>query len=149
MNFIQTTAPTWLAGVNVNYYKHIQYGSINKENLAVIIPSDAVSPTPCIINFHGGSFIFGDKEDIWDDAAKQAIVKDYVDNGICFISVNYELMSVYDESEGLIASMDSATMAVQWIKFYADIFNIDKNNIALMGGSAGAGIAILEKVLPL
>jgi hypothetical protein len=141
MSLINSTLPVWLTGSDATFYKNILFGETNIEALDIIVPS-AASPTPCIINFHGGSFIFGDKTDVWDDAEKQAIVKQYVDDGICFISVNYRLISVINERTGVLSSFESAALAVQWVKFYADDFNIDKNNIALMGGSAGGGIAM-------
>ena len=142
MNFIKTSPPSWLSGVNVDYYDSIQYGKNNIQNMDIIIPTDESFATPCIINIHGGSFVYGDKTDIWDDAGKQAIVKNYVDVGIAYISINYDLMELYNEKKGIMSSIESCIYALQWIKYHADVFNIDKNNIGFNGGSAGGGIGL-------
>ncbi|MFT6835647.1 MAG: acetyl esterase/lipase [Francisellaceae bacterium] len=142
MNFIQTTPFSWLSGVNTKLYFGIQYGSINKERLDVIVPTDATEPTPAIINIHGGSFVFGSKENSYDSTEEQLEVKSYVDDGIAYISLSYDLLEFYNEKKGIISCMDSCTIALQFVKYYADFFNIDKTKIALSGGSAGAGIAL-------
>tara|TARA_R110000787_G_scaffold260627_1_gene365835 strand:+ start:1438 stop:2391 length:954 start_codon:yes stop_codon:yes gene_type:complete len=142
MRYLNTPPPSWTSGVNVTFYDSIQYGNANINNMDIFLPSDEVTPTGCIINLHGGGFIYGDKGDIYDDATKQAVVKEYLNQGIAYISINYTLIQQFNETVGIMPCMDSSVLALQFVKFYADSFNIDKNNIALNGGSSGGGIAL-------
>ena len=142
MRYLNTPPPSWTNGVNVTFYSNIQYGESNINNMDIFIPSDAVTPTGCIINIHGGSFIYGDKSDIYDDAEKQAVIKEYLRQGIAYVTINYTLVQQFNETVGIMPCMDSCVLALQFIKFYADSFNINKANIALNGGSSGGGIAL-------
>tara|TARA_R110002012_G_scaffold268929_1_gene452923 strand:- start:206 stop:1159 length:954 start_codon:yes stop_codon:yes gene_type:complete len=142
MGFINSTPPSWVDSTSTKFYRNIQYGDVNITNLDLMAPQGTGAPTPCIINIHGGSFAYGDKTDIYEDLIDQGIILDYLDKGIAYVSINYKLVSQFEEVSGIKRCFDSAVLAIQFIKYYADIFNIDKNKIALNGGSAGGGISL-------
>jgi acetyl esterase/lipase len=140
--YIDTPPFAWLSSVNALFYNNISYSSGSKQDYSVIMPADATEKTPCIVYIHGGSFVYGDKTDIWNTLEEQEIIVDYVNEGICFISINYDLLQLYNEIDGISSCMQSCALALQTIKYNADFYNIDKDKIVLMGGSAGAGIAL-------
>ena len=142
MSFINSTPPTWITTSNVKFYSGIQYGEKNINNLDVIVPTNVQDKTPLIINIHGGSFIFGDKTDIYDTDTEQNNINTYLDEGIAYASINYTLINQFYEKSGIKRCMDSAVLAIQFLKYYGDLFNIDKNKIAINGGSAGGGIGL-------
>jgi hypothetical protein len=142
MGFINSTQPTWITTSNVKFYSGLQYGKTNITNLDIIVPTDAQSATPLIINIHGGSFIFGDKADIYDTNTEQNNINAYLAEGIAYASINYTLINQFYEKSGIKRCFDSSVLAIQFLKYYADLFNIDKNKVAINGGSAGGGIGL-------
>ena len=85
-------------------------------------------PRPLLVLIHGGGWTGGDKK----MAPEQ--VQPYIDKGISFASINYRLTS----EAPLPAPVHDAARAIQFIRSKSAEWNIDKNRIALTGGSAGA-----------
>lgn len=142
MGFINSTPPTWIQNANVKFYSGLQYGETNITNLDIIVPTNVQLATPLIINIHGGSFIFGDKTDIYDTNTEQNNINAYLDEGIAYASINYTLINQFNEKSGIKRCFDSSVLAIQFLKYYADLFNIDKTKVAINGGSAGGGIGL-------
>lgn len=87
---------------------------------------------PTIINFHGGGYMAGNKK------YRSGVAGYYVDKlDICVINVGYHLCEKHPFPQFTIDSMN----AIQWIFDHADEYNLDKDNIFVMGDSAGAQIA--------
>ena len=85
-------------------------------------------PRPLLVYIHGGGWTSGDKKQ------KPANFKPFLNKGISYAAVNYRLSG----EAPLPAPVHDAARAIQFIRSKADEWNIDKNRIALTGGSAGA-----------
>ena len=90
--------------------------------------AEGEGPRPLHVYIHGGGWIGGDKKSGWKDA------KTWLDKGISYASVNYRLTG----EAPLPAPVHDAARAIQFIKSKAEEWNIQKDNIVLSGGSAGA-----------
>jgi acetyl esterase/lipase len=89
-------------------------------------------PTPVVIYIHGGGFVGGDKS----GARRDKLVKRCLDAGVSFAAVNYRFLSA---DVPIQAVLRDCARAVQFIRYQAAKWNIDKPRIACFGESAGAG----------
>jgi acetyl esterase/lipase len=90
-------------------------------------------PTPLVVFIHGGGFVGGDKS-----SASAAAIKQCLDAGVTFASINYRFRSEVPINTVL---RDSAR-AIQFLRSKADEFHLDKSRVAAFGGSAGAGTSL-------
>lgn len=90
--------------------------------------AEGEGPRPLLVHIHGGGWTGGDK--------KQNIksVQPFLDKGISYASINYRLTGEVP----LPAPVHDAARAIQFIRSKAGPWNIKKDRIALIGGSAGA-----------
>ena len=90
-------------------------------------------PTPLVVFIHGGGFVGGDKSGVSAAAIKQCL-----DAGVSFASINYRFRT---EAPINTVLRDSAR-AIQFLRYRADEFHLDKSRVAAFGGSAGAGTSL-------
>jgi len=93
-------------------------------------------PTPLVIYIHGGGFTAGDKSKYY---AANDMVR-FLENGVSVAVINYRFLN--SPPYGILGCMHDSKRFLQYIRFHAPKFNIDKNRIAMIGGSAGAGTAL-------
>jgi hypothetical protein len=98
--------------------------------------ADSKTPTPLVIYIHGGGFIGGDKSKYHESAD---LVR-FLDAGVSVATINYRFMN--EAPYGILGSMNDSKYFVQYVRYHAKKYNIDKNRIACSGGSAGAGTAL-------
>lgn len=99
-----------------------------------LVPSD--KPTPLLVNIHGGGFRGGDKR----TKISGDLIKNMNKEGISVASINYRLTK-----EGLLkegknmypAPMHDGARALQFLRYNASKYNLDKTKFAATGGSAG------------
>jgi acetyl esterase/lipase len=113
----------------------VVYGSHPNNVLDVwLVPSD--TPTPLVVFIHGGGFRGGDKRMDWENSLIENMHKE----GISVASINYRLTE-----EGLLregknmypAPMHDGARALQFLRYSASKYNLDKTSFAATGGSAG------------
>ena len=112
-----------------------KYGPHNLNNFDIWL-AKSEKPTPLVIYIHGGGFTGGDK-------SKYYLSHDwprFLEKGISVATINYRFMN--EAPYGILSSMNDAKRFVQFIRFHAQKYNIDKTQIACTGGSAGAGTAL-------
>lgn len=124
---------------NFNFYENIPYGDYPRNKLDLLIPA-ASTPTGMVIYIHGGGFEAGDKSGAYD-AQGQLIIQALLANNIAFAAINYRFIEENDQ-EGILKSLSDTARAVQFIKYFAELINIRKDRIVLLGGSAGAGASL-------
>jgi len=90
-------------------------------------------PTPLIVFIHGGGFVGGDKS-----SASAAAIKQCLDAGVSFASINYRFRT---EAPINTVLRDSAR-AIQFLRHQAGELHLDKTRVAAFGGSAGAGTSL-------
>lgn len=111
----------------------IQYG--NSANgvsnlLDLYLPDNPVGKSPVIVWVHGGGLTTGDKGMAGQGTA---LVKE----GFALVGVNYRLAPDYY----LPAQIHDVKAAIRWVRANADTYNLDPDNIGVLGGSAGAILA--------
>lgn len=89
-------------------------------------------PTAAVVYLHGGAMIAG-SVDLYD-----RIVAGYVEStGVPFLAVDYRLAPELT-ADGLVRD---AFTGLEWLVAQADALRVDPTRIAVMGDSAGGGIA--------
>ena len=108
-------------------HAEVAYGS-HKLQAIDFWQAEGEGPRPLLVYIHGGGWVGGDKK------VKPSAYQPFLEKGISYASVNYRLTGEVP----LPAPVHDAARALQFIRSKADEWNIDKNRIALTGGSAGA-----------
>ena len=113
---------------------NITYGDDSEQTLDLYSPDSNVNQKrPAIIYVHGGSWKAGNKSNV---AEKPSF---FTKNGYVFVSVNYRL---YPKATYQQMALDVAS-AVKWVHNHANQYQIDLDNINLMGHSAGGHLVML------
>ncbi len=90
--------------------------------------AEGPGPRPLLVHIHGGGWVGGDKKQ------NPVQIQPFLDKGISYASINYRLTG----EAPLPAPVHDAALAIQFIRLKAAEWNVDKQLIALTGGSAGA-----------
>ena len=118
---------------NITFYQNIEYGENERNKLDIIIPKSN-SKTPLVIYLHGGGYKGGKKEHSF---RKNSIgrINEILNNKIAFATINYSFLN---NEDGLISSLNDAKLALQFLKYNHNKFNLDKNRVVIWGVSSGA-----------
>ena len=108
-------------------FSNVKYGQ-HSRNVLDIWLAKSDKPTPLIVFIHGGGWRGGSKSDIPPE-----LMKFWPAHGISVASINYRLTSIAK----LPAPVHDAARAIQFLRFKAREWNLRKDRIAAMGGSAG------------
>lgn len=122
------------AGVRATFSNE-KYGP-HERNTFDIWLAESGQPTPLVIYIHGGGFIGGDKSRYYDSEDWLR----FLEAGVSVASINYRYMN--QPPYGILSSMRDAKRCLQFIRFHAEKYNVDKTKIACSGGSAGAGTSL-------
>jgi acetyl esterase/lipase len=96
----------------------------------------ATKPTPVVINIHGGGWNHGNKE-------SQTGFKSFFKNGFAVANMAYRLVQVATAP----AAIEDVRSVIAYLKKNAKQLNIDPEKIVIMGGSAGAHLALMGGLL--
>ncbi len=91
--------------------------------------------TPVVIDIHGGAYYFGYKW-INDDIARYFAIK----SGYKVVNANYRIVGF---GVNMFDGIKDVVKMIEYVFSHADELKIDKNNIFIMGDSAGAHIMSL------
>ncbi|NOX98791.1 MAG: alpha/beta hydrolase [Verrucomicrobia bacterium] len=114
-------APLPIKKAEVSYGPHAM-------NVLDFWQAEGEGPRPLLVYIHGGGWTGGDK------SKSGPKIQDFLDKGISVAAVNYRLSGDFP----LPVPVHDAARAVQFLRYKAKEWNIDKKHIALTGGSAGA-----------
>lgn len=135
MNFSEVLPePINAAGVKASFINE-KYG-LHERNVFDLWLAKSEKPTPLVVYIHGGGFTEGDKSRYY---LSEDMVR-FLNAGVSVALINYRFMN--QPPYGILGSMNDSKRCIQYLRFHAEKFNIDKNRIACTGGSAGAGTAL-------
>jgi acetyl esterase/lipase len=145
-DLVFSESPFPLNDVAAKFSKDIIYDNKQRTQFDIWLP-DASTPTGLVIYTHGGGFSSGDKDFVY--FAQQGGAWDFpsdirflLQNNIAFATVRYTLLNTTGEREGIKKPMSDVRRALQYIRYNASDFNIDKSRIVLAGNSAGGGTSL-------
>jgi hypothetical protein len=110
------------------------YGSHERQVFDLWLPKSA-KKAPLVIYIHGGGFVMGSKDEI----RTNKIIKKYLNAGVAFAAINYRFLK--HTSLQNIMREDIAGF-VQYMRFHAKRFNINKKLILSHGFSAGGSSSL-------
>jgi len=110
----------------------VKYGPYER-NVFDLWKAKSETPTPLLVNIHGGGFYAGDKSNL-----SLGLLRQCLDAGISVASINYR----YSSQAPFPAPFLDAARAIQFMRCHAKEYNIDPKRVACTGGSAGAGISL-------
>lgn len=139
LNLINSDPPINISDLSAKFYKNINYGK-NKNNSFDLFLPKTEDKSPLVIFIHGGGFVGGDKEKAYKGEYPEQIRK-FLKNNIAFATINYRFLDA-PESHGVITSLNDSKRCLQFIRYHAEEFNIDKKLIGVYGSSAGSGTAL-------
>lgn len=110
--------------------------------LEIYAPTDNISIlSPAVIVLHGGGWVSGSREDFTRDF--EPLCNLLRANGIAVISVNYRLA---DKDSGWRVCLDDCIDALYYITSNSKKLGIDKDNIGMIGYSAGGQLALMTAI---
>ncbi len=105
----------------------IAYGP-HAENVLDLWQAKGDGPRPLLVYIHGGGWRGGDKK------VRPNQIEPFLARGISVASIDYRLTP----ANPVPAPVHDAARAIQFLRSKAGEWNLDKNRVALTGGSAGA-----------
>lgn len=130
----EITEPINIRGEHATFANQ-KYGLHERNNFDIWL-ANSDQPTPLVIYIHGGGFVGGDKSKYYPSPD---LIR-FLDAGVSVAIINYRFMN--ELPYGILASLNDSKRFLQFIRYYAKKYNIDKNRIACSGGSAGAGTSL-------
>ena len=113
---------------------NVLYGNEERHVLEVAYTRGKSESSPAVLFIHGGSWIGGDK------SMMRRYRDQIVDAGYVYISMNYRFVT---SGATYLDMLDDISLVLQFIKDYAEDLTVDPSQIALVGESAGAHLALL------
>lgn len=120
----------------ITEYKDVVYKTIDSTSLKLDIyhSKKLNNNAPLIIFIHGGAWKKGDKHDYL------VYLTSYAEKGYVTATIQYRFAG----SAKYPAQLLDVQSAVVWLKQHADEYHIDPNKVALVGGSAGGHLAMMN-----
>lgn len=116
-------------------FKDISYGIDQRQVFDIFTPS-STKKTPLIVYIHGGGFWNGSKDEI---TSHTSLIKKILGSKIAFAAINYRFLKTTPLQT--IMKEDIAGF-IQFIKYHAKKYNINKKKIMVYGESAGGSAAL-------
>lgn len=120
-------------------YANIPYANdtLHKHLLDIYLPENTVKDLPLVVWIHGGAWMMNDK--YADMGYMKKTVKGFIDSGYALASIDYR----FSTDSVFPAQIRDCNHAVEFLYKNASKYKIDKNNIAVIGFSAGGHLASL------
>jgi len=128
-----TVIDNWTDSADNPTFEDVKYSKYDR-NVLDFWKARSEVPTPVLIYFHGGGFVAGDKDKFRDNVMLEFCLQ----NGISVVSANYR----YVTQSPFPAPFEDGARVVQFVRWKAAEWNLDPGRVAMMGGSAGAGMSL-------
>ena len=116
---------------NVTRFTDIPYGPFPENKLDVYCPEGAEGPLPTIVSIHGGGWFYGSKALYSHYCLRMAA------RGFTVVNFDYRLAPEYKYP----APLEDCCNVLKWILEQGDQYPIDRDNLFLVGDSAGGQLA--------
>ncbi len=120
---------------NISEIKDVEYKNVNGKSLQINFyrPKNETEPLPLLVFIHGGGWRGGKRSDYL------SYLVSFAQKGYMTATISYRLKrdSIYP------AAFEDVNDAVQWLFANGENYGYDSHRIALIGGSAGAHLAML------
>lgn len=136
LELVPATSPVKLNNPESRFYKNISYSEFKEDLFDIFLPNGK-SPAGLVIQIHGGGFVGGDKGGANGNAT---LINKLMAQNVAYASINYRFIT--DDGQGVLKCLNDCKRALQFMRYHAKSLNIDKNNVVLTGGSAGAGASL-------
>ena len=127
------------AAVPVPSLRDVSYGADSKQKVDVYLAESDV-PTPVVAYIHGGGWTGGTKE-LKPGQKQTGIVLKLLEKGVSVVCVEYR-RNGNGNGITLPTPVHDAARAIQFIRYKADEWNMDKTRLAAWGGSAGGATSL-------
>lgn len=143
-------APIDLPNITADFAADVAYGDAERNVFDVFIP-DCSDPTPLVIYIHGGAFTGGDKSAPYGRPEQVAQIQEFLSNCVAFATINYTLLELPEEGGdleaaaaqgGFLTSLEDTARALQFFRYHYESLNIEPENVASYGASAGASASL-------
>jgi acetyl esterase/lipase len=138
----QSAPPDWTAHAGTRYAVLTNLTYLTASNvplkLDVYFPEKSPGVFPALIYFHGGGWVFGNKE------SNVMHLLPYFEMGWTVVIVQYRLANVSLAP----AAVEDCRCALRWVLRNAEKFKVDTRRIVLSGHSAGGHLALITALLP-
>lgn len=121
-------------------YKDVVYKVRNGKELTLDIYSpkkEVFKKSPVILYVHGGSWLYGDKS---IPSALSPVLDSFRESGYTIISTSYELLNNNISFKEQVSDVKDT---LRWISKFSDEYNLDPNEIGVIGTSSGAHLTLL------
>jgi len=119
-------------------FKNLSYGPHQRNQLDLwIAETENNQSSPVLVCIHGGGFRRGDKSKF---ANNKLLLKTMLESGISVAAINYRRTD--GGKNPYPAPMHDAARAIQYLRFNAEKYNLDKSRIIATGGSAGGCMSL-------
>lgn len=115
--------------------ENVSYGPYARNTLDVYRPETS-NRTPAVIYMHGGGYRRGDKQQFGQFPLE--LKELCAQAGITFISANYRFI----ETDPFPAPMEDGKRAIQFVRYMAEEWNLNPDQLVVTGASAGAHIML-------
>jgi acetyl esterase/lipase/lysophospholipase L1-like esterase len=113
-------------------HSNVKYGR-DERNVMDVWLAEGEGPRPVVVFIHGGGWYGGNKDFVVRSDVQNKTLRALYDEGVSCFSIGYRLTLRHP----LPAPVHDAGMAIQFIRSKAEEWNLDKERLAVMGGSAG------------
>ena len=117
---------------DIDVFKDLRYGKdIKNHILDLYRPKEYSGKLPVLVSCHGGGFVYGDKE------LYSFYTMEFARVGFAVINFNYTLCPHMTFPRPIIETNG----VMKWVCKHADEYDLDTDNVVMIGDSAGAQIA--------
>ena len=141
-------SPVELTNITADFAANVAYGEAERNRFDIFIP-DCEDPTPLVIFIHGGGFTTGDKSSAYENFSDD--IREFLQDCVAYATINYSLLEIPEDQAGLaaaterggiLASLQDTARALQFMRYHYQSLNLEPDNVALYGVSAGAGSSL-------
>ena len=121
------------------FFEDLSYGSEVRNKFDLFLPQDG-NAKGIVVFFHGGSFLFNDKSDAYQEPYV-GIIKNLLTQNVAVVNSNYSFLNS-SNSQGVQTPLSEGNILLNHIKTIAPDLSLNADKIVLSGVSSGAGIAL-------